>query len=418
MHRTRTGDGQESRVVAFYLPQFHAIPENDEWWGKGFTEWTNVRRARPLFEGHDHPRQSTDFGEYVLTTDSIKHQQSELARAAGISAFCMYYYWFDGRRLLERPLEQWREDAELLPYCLSWANEAWTRRWDGKEQDVLMPQTYGDGFEEKFFEDALPHLLAPHYLRVEGQPVLLVHRADLIPSPRRFASVMKERARSAGLQGLYLVAAETKRGIDPRALGFDALAEFPPVGGNTFGTAYLRPLKAVSPEFRGRLMSYPRLMKKSIRRRAAPFVRHPGVMPGWDNTARRGHRATVYVGSSARLFGEWAKRMRDRETADRGGAGLVFINAWNEWAEGAYLEPDKTSGHAYLDALRGEYVRGSASSAPAHSRFWGPAQGASILQTLAGSVLNIARQLRSKSSRISASLKRPISTRAREASVE
>lgn len=381
------------RVVAFYLPQFHTIPENDEWWGEGFTEWVNVGRARPQYTGHDHPRVPTELGHYDLTTEEVKDQQTEMARLAGVDAFCMYFYWFDGKRLLERPLEQWRVRPSLLPYCVSWANEAWTRRWDGKENDVLMPQTYESGFERQFFNDLMPHFRAPHYLRVGGCPILVVHRADLIPQAADFAGRLRKFSVEAGLPGIYLVAAETKPGIVADHLGFDAVAEFPPVGSNTLGAAYLRPLDGISPKFRGRLMSYRKLARRYSRRRPSAGVRHPGVMPGWDNTARRGQNATIYVGATPQLFGDWVKSAIERESQLRGSNGLVFVNAWNEWAEGAYLEPDATTGRGYLNAVSGEVVSSSGTSDAAHAALWSRPQLASIARSAAGSLLNVFRRV-------------------------
>lgn len=390
---THDGQGnQRPRLIAFYLPQFHEIPENNAWWGDGFTEWTNVRNAKPLFDGHDHPRQAGSLGEYDLTQAPIKAAQSELAMSAGIDGFCMYFYWFDGNRLLERPVDQWRADSRLLPYCLSWANEAWTRRWDGKDHDVLMPQTYPEGFEARFFADALPHFRAPHYITHDGKPVLVVHRADLIPSPKSFSARMRSLAVAEGLAGLYLVAAETKRGIKAERLGFDATAEFPPVGANTFSSAYLRPLKGLRSNFNGRLMSYDAIARRYMRRRTARGVRHPGVMPGWDNTARRGSSATVYVGATPTMFRSWVNTAKSREFQARGRDGFVFINAWNEWAEGAYLEPDRSNGTAYLDTLSGEIGDSHNRIEPVHAAFWRLPQLMSMVRAGAGSLLNLGRR--------------------------
>lgn len=340
------------KTLAFYLPQFHTIPENDEWWGAGFTEWVNVRRATPQFDGHDHPRVAQALGEYDLTDPSVGTRQSELARANGVDAFCMYFYWFDGQRLLEKPIDSWRERTDLLPYCLSWANESWTRRWDGKDSEVLAAQNYRPGFARGLFADLLPHFQAPHYLRHQGAPVLVIHRSDLIPDPRSFAEEMRAMASEAGLGGVYLVASETKHGLSSEDFGFDAVAEFPPVGSNTLGSAQLTPVPGLAKDFRGRLLSYDKLATTYENRKAPSFVRHRGVMPGWDNTARRGAKATIYVGSSPRRYAQWLGRARAAEQSERGSDGLVFINAWNEWAEGAYLEPDSTHGDAYLTATR------------------------------------------------------------------
>ena len=338
------------KIVTFYLPQFHQIPQNDAWWGEGFTEWVNVRRAQPQFDGHAHPRVPA-AGEYDLSQPGILADQSALARQHGIDAFCLYFYWFDGQRLLERPLEDYRRDPSLLPYCISWANESWNRRWDGKEHEVLMPQSYPPGFAEEIFEAWYPHLVAPHYLRHRDRPIVLLHRADLVPEVARVVKAWRHLASERGLPGLYVVGAETKPGLDPRPLGLDAVAEFPPVGANTLRTAQLRPVAGVKPEFRGRLLSYDRLARRYMARATPPFVRHRGVTPMWDNTARRGRHATVFIGSTPARFRQWITRACKDEESLRGREGLLFVNAWNEWAEGAYLEPDTQHGDAYLRAI-------------------------------------------------------------------
>lgn len=385
------------RTIAFYLPQFHQIPENDEWWGEGFTEWTNVRRAKPMFDGHSHPRKPGPLGEYDLLNPEVHRAQSELARTYGVDAFCMYFYWFNGRRLLEKPIDMWQSDANLLPYCLSWANESWTRRWDGGSQHVLMPQDYEPGFEEEIFTDLLPHFSAPHYLHQHGNPVLVVHRADLIPDPPQFASKLRRLARAEGLSGIHLVAAETMPGLRPETIGFDALAEFPPVGSNTLRCAQLAPVADLDTNFRGRLLSYPRIADRFTRRRAPKFVRYRGVMPAWDNTARRQHDATIYVGASPERYAVWLAHARKAELAERGADGLVFINAWNEWAEGAYLEPDTDHGHRYLDATRGGDIGVHSVIRPtARRRRWSVTQIRSLVLIAGGTALATFRRIRQR----------------------
>lgn len=339
--------------VAFYLPQFHAIPENDTWWGEGFTEWTNVRKARPSFIGHDHPRVPSDLGYYDLAIGSTMADQVAMARSAGVTAFCMYFYWFQGRRLLERPLEALRTTPDIdFPYCICWANENWTRRWDGKEHEVLMGQRYDTRTASEVFDAFLPHLVDQRYLRVDGKAVVVVHRADQIPDASRLAGVWRSRAAAEGVGDLHLVASETTPGLDPRALGFDASAEFPPVGANDLRALQWRPPAGLNREFRGRLMSYRRLRDRYVSRLEGPFVRHRGVMPAWDNTARRGLAATVYLGSSPEAYRTWLQLALRAEGRARDAEGLVFINAWNEWAEGAYLEPDASHGRDWLFATR------------------------------------------------------------------
>lgn len=382
------------RTVAFYLPQFHPIPENDSWWGEGFTEWTNVNRAEPAFVGHDHPRRPTALGEYDLRDESVLHRQAELAAAHDVDAFCVYYYWFAGKRLLETPLDLYLDTGPDFPFCISWANENWSRRWDGKDHEVLIAQSYDDSTAADVFADMQKYLADPRYLRLDGRRVIVVHRVDHLPDPQRLAQTWRRLSEEAGLGSLYLIAAETRRNIDPRSVGFDAVAEFPPVGANTLGSALLRPPAGLSRQFRGRLMSYRRTAKRFMARRAPSFRRHPGVMPGWDNSARRGMKATVYVGSSPQAYGAWLANARRRE-AQHDGGGLVFVNAWNEWAEGAYLEPDGSSADAFLSATRRADVQPSDRPAEANGM---PSVGwwYSLTLAAAASGLNLIRSGRDR----------------------
>jgi hypothetical protein len=384
-------------TVAFYLPQYHSIPENDEWWGKGFTEWTNVRKASALFDGHDHPRRPADLGYYDLTTAGVSSQQAALAQANGVDAFCFYYYWFAGKRLLERPVDDYLERGPDFPFCISWANENWTRRWDGQDQAVLIGQDYGDGTAEQVFLDFLPYLQDSRYLRVDGRAVIVVHRVDHLPDAPQFARTWRALAAEHGVGPLQLIAAETKPGIRPDTFGFDAVCEFPPVGSNTLAAAKLLPPAGLNPSFRGRVMSYPRMVARFMRRPEPGFVRYRGVAPGWDNTARRSHSSTVYMDSSPEGYRRWLQFARASES--RRPHGMVFINAWNEWAEGSYLEPDETHGMDYLRATRWD-----AGPLPRRPRAAIGAPGLPWLQSLAksaaGSVLAHGRVLRNNLARL------------------
>ncbi|MFJ6280541.1 Glycosyltransferase WbsX [Arthrobacter subterraneus] len=345
-------------TVAFYLPQFHEIPENNEWWGQGFTEWTNVRKAEKLFDQHDQPRMPTDLGYYDLVHESPIHKQAEMARLHDIDAFCFYFYWFAGKRLLERPLDAYLKNGPEHPFCISWANENWSRRWDGKDHEVLIAQDYGDSTAESIFKDFLPLLRDRRYLRVDGAALLLVHRVDHLPDARDYARVWRNLAAEHGVGPLRLVAAETTPDIDPRVYGFDAVSEFPPVGSGTFGAAHLAPLAGMDPSFRGRILSYSRLSRRFQRRRNPDFTRYRGVIPGWDNSARRRQNSTIFFGSSPAAYQRWLAWARAEE-AKRTSQGVVFVNAWNEWAEGAYLEPDASFGNQYLLASKAEVPTGA-----------------------------------------------------------
>lgn len=385
---------KKSLTIAYYLPQFHTIPENDDWWGAGFTEWVNVRKASPQYSGHDHPRVTADLGEYDLSDVSVMHRQARLAEAHDVDAFCFYHYWFDGRRLLEKPLDNYLSHGPDFPFCISWANENWTRRWDGKEHEVLMGQRYTERTPEEVFSSFVPYLSDSRYLRVDGSLVLVIHRVDHIPNAANVTAIWRRLAREQGLGELLIIAAETKVGIVPGHYGVDAIAEFPPVGSNTLRSAQLLPVKGVGSGFKGRLMSYPRMAKRFMTRSQPSFTRYRAVAPGWDNTARRGESATIYLDNSPASYHDWLETARSAEDARQGSTGLVFINAWNEWAEGAYLEPDSTWGHSFLHATRRGY---RPSGEVSRTKLGLPTIGwlRSLGLASMGSVVSVLRRLRS-----------------------
>jgi lipopolysaccharide biosynthesis protein len=342
---------EDLRAIAFYLPQFHRIDENDRWWGKGFTEWTNVRRGRPQFAGHYQPHTPGELGYYDLLDPAVRGAQAALAREHGIHGFCYYHYWFNGRRLLERPLDAvMASGTPDLPFCVCWANENWTRRWDGLEDDILVQQVYSLRDSRAFLESLLPLFHDPRYIRVDDRPLLLVYKAALIPNVAGTAAVWRDGARAAGLAGLHLVACETTGETDPIPLGFDAGCEFPPHGHRA--VPLNGEMRSVARAFRGMVTSYKGQVVQSLQRGLPEFPLYRTVMPGWDNTARRQDGGTIFVGSSPQLFGYWVERMaaqtREQHTGD---ARLMFVNAWNEWGEGCHLEPDARYGRQYLQAL-------------------------------------------------------------------
>ena len=339
-------------LVAFHLPQFHPIPENDAWWGKGFTEWRNVARALPQFEGHAQPRLPADLGWYDLRNPDTLREQARLAREYGIGAFCFYFYWFGGKTLLESPLEQWLADPSIdLPFCLCWANENWSRRWDGREQDILIGQQHSAADDLAFIAHAARYLRDPRYLRVDGKPLLLVYRPGLLPDTNATAERWRHWCRENGVGEIVLAYAQGFERPDPRGIGFDAAVEFPPnLGTPTDISGEQRLLDA---DFRGNVLDW-RKLADEYRRRPLPGYRlFPGVNCGWDNEPRRPGRGRVYLHASPRRYRDWLgdtvhKRLAQAPADDR----LVFINAWNEWAEGAVLEPDVRLGHAWLQATR------------------------------------------------------------------
>ncbi len=341
-----------ARLIAFYLPQFHPIAENDAWWGAGFTEWHNVANALPQFEGHWQPRIPADLGYYDLRQPEVMHRQARLAREYGIEGFCFYFYWFGGRTLLEKPLQQWLADSSLdLPLCLCWANERWARNWDGRAGVTLIDQQHSEQDDLSFIAHIAPYLRDPRYLRVEGKPMLLVYRPGLLPdagaSTRRWRLWCQEN----GIGDVHLAYVQGFERPDPRQIGFDAAIEFPPnLASPQNLTAQQR---LINPDYSGSVLDWRELAHESAARPLPDYLLYPGVNPGWDNEPRRAGRGRTYLHASPRGYRDWLRatihvRMSRIPNPQR----MVFINAWNEWAEGAVLEPELRLGHAWLQATR------------------------------------------------------------------
>jgi glycosyltransferase involved in cell wall biosynthesis len=340
----------EVRAIAFYLPQFHPIPENDLWWGEGFTEWTNVRAARPRFTGHDHPiAPHPDLGYYDLTDPSVLEKQAALARASGVFGFCYYYYWFGGKRLLEKPLEELLASGRPdFPFCFCWANENWSRRWDGQDAEILIAQAHSAADDLAIIRDLVRALRDPRYIRVAGRPLLVVYRPTLLPDlPATFAR-WREFCHAEGVGELHLAGVKGFGCNDAAQLGLDALIEFPP---NDSGAT---PLPApASRDFAGKIFDYREVRRLCLGTGRPDRPLYRGVTPAWDNTARRKEKGSVFLHSSPAAYHAWLRhtlaRIRSEpDPEDR----LLFINAWNEWAEGCHLEPDARHGYAWLNATR------------------------------------------------------------------
>ena len=345
------------RLISFFLPQYHRIRENDEFWGEGFTDWTNVTRALPNFRGHHQPQAPADLGYYDLSDPRTLERQAALASGYGIHGFCFYYYWFNGRRVLERPLEQMLETGRPdFPFCICWANENWTRSWDGSEQDVLIAQEYSSEACERFIRDIIPILKDRRYIRVGGAPMLLVYRADQIPEAAAVAQRWRQICLSEGIPALHLCAVQSFDMLDPRTFGFDAAVEFPP----HVDHALLEPesLPGLREDFNGYVEDYAAIVRNQLSLKLPDYVLYRCVMPAWDNTPRRGTSAHIVANSSPDRYEEWlyglAKQALDRRSVQE---PILFVNAWNEWAEGAYLEPDQKHGHARLQATRSALTR-------------------------------------------------------------
>lgn len=383
-------DPLPARLVAFYLPQFHAIPENDAWWGKGFTEWRNVTRALPQFEGHPQPRLPADMGFYDLRDPGVMRQQAALAQAHGIHAFCFYFYWFQGKTLLEAPIAQWLDDDEItMPFCLCWANEGWSRRWDGRADDILVPQGHDAGDDIEFIAHVARYLRDPRYLRIDGKPLLLVYRPGLMPEPDRTAERWRSWCLANNVDVPLIAYVQSFETPDPREIGFDAAVEFPP--NLSSPTDITRRHRLLNDAYGGQVLDW-RGMAEDYGKRQLPAYRlFPGVNCGWDNEPRRPGQGRTYVHASPRRYRDWLQQtITTRLSGARAQERLVFINAWNEWAEGAVLEPDLRLGHAWLQATRTALLRCSnTTGTPAPRRpcivvhAWHAPEFADILRALA-----------------------------------
>jgi GT2 family glycosyltransferase len=344
------------RTIAFHLPQFHAIPENDRWWGAGFTEWTNVTRALPNYRGHYQPHLPAELGFYDLAQREALVKQIELAQRYGVGGFCHYFYWFTGgRRVLERPLEHLLgDDAPDFPFCLCWANENWTRTWDGEETDILLAQTYSEGDAHDLIAAMTPFLKRENYIRVDGKPLVLIYRASLLPDPKAWTRIIREHCRAEGIGEIllaYVEVLESARDLpDPVSLGFDASVEFPP---SESASPMPTPGTLFNSRFHGTVNDYRGLARRRIEAEPPGHMRFRGVTPSWDNTARRQDASYIFHNASPGAFQAWLEiAMAETRRQNAADARLVFVNAWNEWAEGAHLEPDVRFGHGWLEAVK------------------------------------------------------------------
>ena len=343
------------RIIAYYLTQFHPNPQNDEWWGKGTTEWNNVSKAIPQFTGHYQPRLPGELGYYDLRLKENLQRQIELAQNYGVDVFCYYYYWFDGKRLLERPLDMFLENKDLkMNFCICWANENWTKRFSGTNTDILMK--VGDTAESctNFIYDVVDVLDDERYFCINGCPVLTIYRPSLIVDTQRVIASWREIVKEKIGKDLYIIAVQEKGDFrDWQALGYDAETEFQPKHINNVANDITKSIGTIRKDFSGNIYDYKELVenRKYLFKQNADKKVYPAVMPMWDNTARRNNKAIVYHNCTPELYKTWLKdAIYTTKNNHKLDSKMVFINAWNEWGEGAYLEPDRNYGYAYLDA--------------------------------------------------------------------
>jgi lipopolysaccharide biosynthesis protein len=353
------------RLVCFYLPQFHPIPENDQWWGKGFTEWTNVAKAKPLFRGHYQPHVPADLGFYDLRLPEARAAQAEMAREYGIEGFCYWHYWFGGKRLLERPFNEVLKSGEpKFPFCLGWANDSWTGVWHGLSDKVLMKQTYpGKKDEEAHFFALLEAFHDERYITVDGKPVFHVYKPHELPEAKRFVDHWQSLAVRSGLKGICFIGDQTPR-WNPQENGFDA--SVPQCPGLTFGrlrASKKKSLTLLKYFIDGHFNRYPKMLNVfsyedyinvATHDLSGNFLQYPSVLPNWDNTPRSGANGVVLINSTPELFRIHLKKAIE-QVADRTyDHRLIFVKSWNEWAEGNHLEPDLKFGMSYLEVCRDE----------------------------------------------------------------
>lgn len=368
----------KARLIACYLPQFHAIPENDEWWGKGFTEWTNVAKARPLYMEHHQPILPADLGYYDLRVPETRAAQAEMAHRFGIEGFLYWHYWFAGKRLLERPFtEVLKSGAPDFPFCLGWANESWTGVWHGCPDKMLIEQTYpGRCDQENHFYALLEAFFDKRYMTVDGKPLFYIYSPHKLPHPQAFMEHWQELALKEGLKGIYFVG--NGRVAEHRNDGYDGLVQ--PNPGMTFaklrnpsqgtsydiyktlagtGTSWFKKLRLqpdTAPDHDPTVFHYEDFVKLALPGLAPDFDEYPCILPNWDNTARCGRRAHILYGSTPELFRTHLMQAVEQVSHRTPEKRIIFVKSWNEWAEGNYLEPDQRFGKSYLEVCRDEVL--------------------------------------------------------------
>ena len=361
------------KTIAFYLPQFHAIPENDAWWGEGFTEWVNVKKAGPLYEGHYQPRVPLKGNYYNLLDPAVLRWQARIAKEYGVYGFCFYHYWFDGHMLLEKPMELLLREKDInLPFCVCWANEPWTKAWVSKHDNILIAQRYGNRKEwEEHFNYFLPFFQDPRYIKNSGKPLVILYRPDLIECLNDMLDCWQELAKKNGFSGLEFgyqqIHLDLQRNKDDSRFTYNI--EYQPSYANyDLSQGKLSTLRKIKRWLTPKLQKiginieqiraqglikrdYDRVWNAVLARNPSSQKCVPGAFVDWDNTPRRQERGSVFVGATPEKFEKYMTQQifRAKNVYHQ---DMLFLFAWNEWAEGGYMEPDEKYGFAYLEALR------------------------------------------------------------------
>jgi hypothetical protein len=365
------------RYLAIHLPQFHPIPENDDWWGKGFTEWTNVARAKPLFRGHCQPHVPADLGFYDLRLAEARNAQAELAKGYGIDGFCYYHYWFHGRRLLERPVNEIIRSGEPdFPFCLFWANETWEGCWHGvtSENKILVKQDYSGQDDLDHIRWLAPVMADSRYVRIEGRPLFMIYRPLDLPDCARTLNTWREEMVRLGMPNPFLIASNSHAThLNLLKYGFDGVLQFLPQLSvlDCFAPRnWMHLAKRLAVNMTQGIVSsdlhvydYEKSVRKMLMKTEWPVFR--SLFPGWDNSPRSGRRCVVMKNNSPEKFERLLREISEKTLEQQPeGRRVVFLNAWNEWAEGNHLEPDQKYGRAYLEAVRATKARIAAPGAP------------------------------------------------------
>ena len=343
---------EDIKIIAFYLPQFHPFPENDEWWGKGFTEWTNVSKALPQFLGHYQPHFPGELGFYDLRLVEIQKRQVELAKKYGVYGFCFHYYWFGGKRLLEKPVEQFINNKELdFPFCMCWANENWSRRWDGSEDDILIAQNHSKEDDINFIKNLVELFKDKRYIRIKNKPVVIIYRANILPEAEQIFERWRTYCRENGIGEIYIIGAQTFGFMDPNEYKLDAAVEFPP---HTMpGIRYYDSIELLNKNFDGKIYDFDHFIKQKKYLEKVDYKLYKTSFPGWDNTARKPNNAHIFYGANPENYYEWLlDNITYTKMNNNKDEQYVFLNAWNEWGEGAHLEPDREYGYGYLESTK------------------------------------------------------------------
>lgn len=353
------------KPIAIYLPQFHPIPENDHWWGKGFTEWTNVTKAQPRFEGHYQPHLPADLGFYDLRLEETRLAQEAMAKEYGIYGFCYYHYWFNGKRMLHEPLDRkLKNPQEDLPFMMCWANENWTRTWDGLDKEVLLYQEYGLEDDAAHIQHLITYFKEDRYIKVDGKPMFIIYRPNLFPDIQKTIAIWRAAVQEAGFPDLYIGFAQNgENQFNPKSRSFDFAFEFQPNSINcpagipyprTFlekATCRIKKKLKIKVKDLNYFVDYSSFAANKIEVGYKNDV-YPGITPMWDNTARRKENNFILNDSTPEKYKMWLNYIKENYPWDCVPENFLFINAWNEWAEGNHLEPCQKWGTKYLEVTK------------------------------------------------------------------